>query len=87
MELTWYGRTCVRLKGRDAVVVADAYQAVVGPTGRGITADIEPICLPSTEKVKPVLLQSIRYRWAVPISRAGSGIVCSPLFGAAYRVP
>ena len=40
MELTWYGRTCVRLKGRDAVVVADAYQAVVGPTGRGITADI-----------------------------------------------
>jgi len=40
MELTWYGRTCVRLKGRDAVVVADAYQAVVGPTGRGITGDI-----------------------------------------------
>jgi L-ascorbate metabolism protein UlaG (beta-lactamase superfamily) len=40
MELTWYGRTCVRLKGRDAVVVADAFQAVVGPTGRGITADI-----------------------------------------------
>jgi L-ascorbate metabolism protein UlaG (beta-lactamase superfamily) len=30
----------VRLKGRDAVVVADAYQSVVGPTGRGITADI-----------------------------------------------
>ena len=26
--------------GRDAVVVADAYQSVVGPTGRGITADI-----------------------------------------------
>ena len=40
MELTWYGRTCVRLKGRDAVVVADAYQSVVGPTGRGITGDI-----------------------------------------------
>ncbi len=40
MELTWYGRTCIRLKGRDAVVVADAYQAVVGPTGRGITGDI-----------------------------------------------
>lgn len=40
MELTWYGRTCVRLKGRDAVVVADPYQAVVGPTGRGITGDI-----------------------------------------------
>lgn len=40
MELTWYGRTCIRLKGRDAVVVADPYQSVVGPTGRGITADI-----------------------------------------------
>jgi L-ascorbate metabolism protein UlaG (beta-lactamase superfamily) len=40
MELTWFGRTCVRLKGRDAVVVCDPYQAVVGPTGRGITGDI-----------------------------------------------
>jgi Beta-lactamase superfamily domain len=40
MELSWYGRTCIRLRGKDAVVVADAYQAVVGPTGRGITADI-----------------------------------------------
>jgi L-ascorbate metabolism protein UlaG (beta-lactamase superfamily) len=40
MELTWYGRTCIRLRGRDAVVVADPYQAVVGPTGRGITGEI-----------------------------------------------
>jgi L-ascorbate metabolism protein UlaG (beta-lactamase superfamily) len=40
MELTWYGKTCVRMKGRDAVVVADAYQSIVGPTGRGLTADI-----------------------------------------------
>jgi L-ascorbate metabolism protein UlaG (beta-lactamase superfamily) len=40
MEITWYGQTCVRMKGRDAVVVADAFQSVVGPTGRGITADI-----------------------------------------------
>ncbi|MEX2184192.1 MAG: MBL fold metallo-hydrolase [Chloroflexota bacterium] len=40
MEVTWYGRTCVRLRGKDAVVVADPYQSVVGPTGRGITADI-----------------------------------------------
>jgi L-ascorbate metabolism protein UlaG (beta-lactamase superfamily) len=40
MEITWYGRTCVRLRGRDAVVVADPYPAIVGPTGRGITADI-----------------------------------------------
>jgi L-ascorbate metabolism protein UlaG (beta-lactamase superfamily) len=40
MELIWYGRTCVRLRGKDAVVVADPYQAVVGPTGRGITGEI-----------------------------------------------
>ena len=46
MELTWYGRTCVRLKGRDAVVVADPYQAVVGPTGRGITGDIVTLSHP-----------------------------------------
>jgi L-ascorbate metabolism protein UlaG (beta-lactamase superfamily) len=40
MEITWYGQTCVRLRGRDAVVVADAFQSIVGPTGRGLTADI-----------------------------------------------
>ncbi|HEX6869053.1 MAG TPA: MBL fold metallo-hydrolase, partial [Candidatus Limnocylindrales bacterium] len=40
MEVQWYGRTCVRLRGREAVVVADPYQSVVGPTGRGITGDI-----------------------------------------------
>jgi L-ascorbate metabolism protein UlaG (beta-lactamase superfamily) len=40
MELTWYGRTCVRMRGKDAVVVTDPYQAIVGPTGRGITGDI-----------------------------------------------
>jgi L-ascorbate metabolism protein UlaG (beta-lactamase superfamily) len=40
VELTWYGRTCIRLRGRDAVVVSDPYQSVVGPTGRGISADI-----------------------------------------------
>jgi L-ascorbate metabolism protein UlaG (beta-lactamase superfamily) len=40
MEITWYGGTCVRLRGRDATVVADAYTSVVGPTGRGITGDI-----------------------------------------------
>jgi len=38
--MTWYGRTCIRLRGKDAVVVADPYQSVVGPTGRGISGDI-----------------------------------------------
>lgn len=40
MELTWYGRTCVRMRGKDAVLVADPYPSVVGPTGRGIAGDI-----------------------------------------------
>jgi L-ascorbate metabolism protein UlaG (beta-lactamase superfamily) len=40
MEVQWYGRTCVRLRGKDAVVVADPYQSIVGPTGRGITGDL-----------------------------------------------
>jgi len=40
MEITWYGDTCLRLKGREGVVAADAYRSVVGPTGRGLTADI-----------------------------------------------
>jgi L-ascorbate metabolism protein UlaG (beta-lactamase superfamily) len=40
VEITWYGGTCTRLRGRDATVVADAYTSIVGPTGRGITGDI-----------------------------------------------
>jgi L-ascorbate metabolism protein UlaG (beta-lactamase superfamily) len=49
MEITWYGRTCVRLRGRDAVVVADAYPSVVGPTGRGISGDIATYSHPDDE--------------------------------------
>ena len=40
MEITWFGGTCVRLRGREGVVVADAYPSIVGPTGRGITGDV-----------------------------------------------
>jgi L-ascorbate metabolism protein UlaG (beta-lactamase superfamily) len=40
MEITWFGETCIRLKGREGVVAADAYRSVVGPTGRSMTADI-----------------------------------------------
>jgi L-ascorbate metabolism protein UlaG (beta-lactamase superfamily) len=40
MEITWYGGSCVRFKGREGVVVADPFRAIVGPTGRGLTADI-----------------------------------------------
>ena len=40
MELTWYGRTCIRQRGKDAIVVNDPYPSIVGPTGRGITGDV-----------------------------------------------
>lgn len=40
MEITWYGGSCVRLKGREGVVVADPFRSIAGPTGRGLTADI-----------------------------------------------
>ncbi len=40
VEITWYGGTCVRLRGKEGTIAADAYPSVVGPTGRGLTADI-----------------------------------------------
>ncbi|HET7676277.1 MAG TPA: MBL fold metallo-hydrolase [Candidatus Limnocylindrales bacterium] len=40
MEITWYGGGCVRLRGREGTIAADAYRSIVGPTGRGLTADI-----------------------------------------------
>lgn len=40
MELTWQGRFCVRMRSREATVVADPFPADVGPTGRGLSADI-----------------------------------------------
>ncbi len=49
MEVTWYGRTCVRLRGKDAVVVCDPYPSVVGPTGRGISGDIVTFSHPDDE--------------------------------------
>jgi Beta-lactamase superfamily domain len=40
MEITWYGGACLRLRGREGTIAADAYRSIVGPTGRGLTADI-----------------------------------------------
>ena len=40
MEITSFGESCLRLRGREGVVVADAFPRIVGPTGRGLTADI-----------------------------------------------
>ena len=40
VEITWLGGSCVRLRGREGIVAADPYCSIVGPTGRGVTADI-----------------------------------------------
>jgi L-ascorbate metabolism protein UlaG (beta-lactamase superfamily) len=40
MEITWFGGSCVRLKGREGVVAADPFRSITGPTGRGLSADI-----------------------------------------------
>jgi hypothetical protein len=40
MEITAYGTTCLRFKAREGTVVADAFTSIVGPTGRGLSADI-----------------------------------------------
>jgi hypothetical protein len=40
VEIVSFGETCLRLRGREGVVAADAFPRIVGPTGRGMTADI-----------------------------------------------
>ena len=40
MEIVSFGDTCLRLRGREGIVATDAFPRIVGPTGRGLTADI-----------------------------------------------
>jgi len=40
MEIVSFGETCLRMRGREGIVATDAYPRIVGPTGRGLTADI-----------------------------------------------
>ena len=40
MEIVSFGETCLRLRGKEGIVVTDAFPRIVGPTGRGLTADI-----------------------------------------------
>jgi L-ascorbate metabolism protein UlaG (beta-lactamase superfamily) len=72
MEITWFGDTCIRLKGREGVVAADAYRSVVGPTGRGLTADV---CTYShadpAEPPKP----GTRAARAAGVASAGLGVI------------
>jgi L-ascorbate metabolism protein UlaG (beta-lactamase superfamily) len=81
MELTWYGRTCVRLRGRDAVVVADPYAAVVGPTGRGITGEIVTFSHPDDSpppKAKAKAKRSRDGRTILPTSLEAAFVLDGP---------
>jgi L-ascorbate metabolism protein UlaG (beta-lactamase superfamily) len=53
MEVTWYAKTCVRLRGKEGTVVADAFPSVVGPTGRGLSADIVTYSHPDPNPAPP----------------------------------
>jgi L-ascorbate metabolism protein UlaG (beta-lactamase superfamily) len=59
MEITWFGQGCVRLKGREGTIVADPYPSIVGPTGRGLVADVitfshrDPHPLPQRGESRP----------------------------------
>jgi hypothetical protein len=55
MEITAFGDTCLRFKGREGVVVADAYTTIVGPTGRGLTADIATYSRAEDDGRRPTL--------------------------------
>src|ERR1044072_3862404 len=70
MELTWYGRTCIRLRGKDAVVVNAPYPAVVGPTGRGITGAVVTFRHPADAPLP---------KKAVKLSRDGATAIPSSL--------
>ena len=75
MEITWYGQGCVRLRGRDGAVAVDPFPSVVGPTGRGLTADIVAFTHPD-----PHPLASRNERRA-----AAAGPARNPATGAADR--
>jgi L-ascorbate metabolism protein UlaG (beta-lactamase superfamily) len=81
MEVTWYGQTCIRLRGRDAVVVADPYPAIVGPTGRGITGDIVTYSHPDDQPLPKPKARARRSRdggTVVPLSLDEAFILDGP---------
>jgi L-ascorbate metabolism protein UlaG (beta-lactamase superfamily) len=53
MEITWYGQGCGRLRGKEGVVAVDPFPSVVGPTGRGLTADIVAFTHPDPHPLAP----------------------------------
>ena len=79
MELTWYGRTCIRLRGKDAVVVNDPYPSIVGPTGRGITGDVVTYSHPDDAPLPRKVVKTSRDgRTAIPTSLESAFVLDGP---------
>ena len=84
MEITWFGGSCVRVKGREGVVAADPFQSIAGPTGRGLTADIVTFGRPDAAVVggrgrKPGAGVTSRYLGVpVPTSLESAFVLDSP---------
>jgi len=90
MEIVSYGETCLRLRGKEGVVVTDAFPRIVGPTGRGLTADIATYSHPDGQS--SLGLESVseaaaaaksksktkRADWAVPSSLEPAFLLDSP---------
>ena len=53
MEISWYGQSCVRLRGKEGTVIVDPFPSVVGPTGRGLAADIVAFTHPDPHPLAP----------------------------------
>jgi len=49
MEISWFGEACVRLRAKEGSVAADAFRTVLGPTGRGLSADIATYSHPDAD--------------------------------------
>ena len=71
MELTYYGRTCVRIRSREATIAYDPYTSIVGPTGRGMSADIVTLSHPDDA---PLSRDSVRRSAA---AGTGTGLASS----------
>ncbi len=72
MEISSFGETCLRMRGREGVVVSDAYSRIVGPTGRGLTADILTFSHPDGQPTLGLEMPAATRRVDKPATGRGS---------------
>ena len=79
MELTWYGRTCIRLQGKDAVVVNDPYQPSSARPGAGSPATSSRSATPTTRRCrKKAQALARRRRRSIPTSLEAAFVLDGP---------